>query len=119
MNCPGRSALLVGTEERVTVISTDWGARPPRARYWRSKAYHVFRQIANTTPAGSRVISMTGRWTGKSQARGSGIEYLALQDGEKIIVHLMNTEPAPVTYRLNIRAASGKAEGWLTTPLVD
>ncbi|HEV3443098.1 MAG TPA: hypothetical protein VG099_00580 [Gemmataceae bacterium] len=101
------------------LISTDWGAKLPRTRYWRSKAYHIFRQIANTTPPGSHIVSMTGRWTGKSQARGSGVEYLALRDGAQIIVHLMNTEPAPVHYRLNIRAATQKPEGRLTTPLAD
>ncbi len=101
------------------LISTDWGAKTPRTRYWRSKAYHIFRQIANTTPPGSHIVSMTGRWTGKSQARGSGVEYLALRDGAQIIVHLMNTEPVPVHYRLTIRAATQKPEGRLTTPLAD
>jgi hypothetical protein len=101
------------------LISTDWGARPPRARYWRSKAYHVFRQIANTTPPGAQVVSMTGRWKGTSQAGGKGIEYLALRDGGDVIVHLMNTEPAPVTYRLTVRGPAGEAEGWLTSALAD
>jgi hypothetical protein len=101
------------------LISTDWGARPPRARYWRSKAYHVFRQIGNTTPAGARVVSMTGRWTGRSQANGKGVEYLALRAGDDVIVHLLNTEPAPVTYRVHVRTAVGKAEGLLTTPAAD
>jgi hypothetical protein len=101
------------------LISTDWGAKPPRARYWRSKAYHVFRQVANTTPAGASVVSATGRWKGTSQAKGAGVEYLALKDGDKVIVHLMNTEPVPVSYRVNVRGLTGKVEGWLTTPLAD
>ena len=101
------------------LISTAWGARPPQERYWRSKAYHVFRQIANSTPPGARVVSIRGRATGKSQAGGSGLEYLALRDGANVVVHLMNTEPAPVTYRLNVRSTTEKAEGWLTTPLTD
>ncbi len=99
------------------LISTDWDAKPPRPRYWRSQAYHVFRQIANTSPAGSRVLAVGGRWTGKSQANGKGVEYLALRAGDKVVVHLMNTEPAPVTYRLHLRAAPGKTEGRLTSPL--
>jgi hypothetical protein len=101
------------------LISTDWGAKAPRARYWRSKAYHVFRQIANTTPAGASVVAATGRWDGTSQAKGSGVEYLALRDGDKAIIHLMNTEPAPVTYRVSVRGLVGPAEGRLTTPLAD
>jgi hypothetical protein len=100
------------------LLSTDWGAKEPRARYWRSKAYHVFRQIANTTPAGAQVVSMSRR-KGANAARGDGVEYLALRDGDNIIVHLMNSEPAPVNYRVSIAGAREKAEGWLTTPLAD
>jgi hypothetical protein len=101
------------------LISTDWGAKPPRERYWRSKAYHVFRQIANTTPAGSQVVSMSGRWKGVSQAEGRGVEYLALRDADKSIVHLMNTEPAPVAFRISGRGIADKVQGLLTTPLAD
>jgi hypothetical protein len=101
------------------LISTDWGAKSPRARYWRSKAYHVFRQVANTTPAGAQVVSMSGRWKGASQARGQGVEYLALRDGGTVIVHLMNSEPAPVSFRVTVRGVTGKAQGWLTTPQAD
>jgi hypothetical protein len=101
------------------LISTDWGAKPPRARYWRSKAYHVFRQVANTTPAGAQVLPVSGRWKGTSQAGGHGVEYLALRDGEDVIVHLMNTEPAPVSCRVSVLTAADTVEGWLTTPLAD
>jgi hypothetical protein len=101
------------------LISTDWDAKAPRARYWRSKAYHVFRQIANTTPVGASVLSASGRWDGTSQAKGSGVEYLGLRDKETVIAHLMNTEPVPVKYRIRVRGGTGKAEGWLTTPLAD
>lgn len=41
------------------LISTDWSAQPPRQRYWRSKAYYVFQQIANTTPIGSKIVNLT------------------------------------------------------------
>jgi Glycosyl hydrolase family 30 TIM-barrel domain len=101
------------------LISTDWKARAPRLRYWRSKSYHVFRQIANTTPAGSQVIGMTGRWKGISQARGNGMEYVALRNGTDLIVHLVNTEPLALNYRVTAGPAIDKAEGWLTTPLAD
>jgi hypothetical protein len=98
------------------LISTDWGAKAPRERYWRSKAYHVFRQIANTTPAGAKVISMKGLWKGTSQAKGSGIEYVALRDGSKTIIHLMSTEPAGVPFKVNGRGLTEKIVGWRTTP---
>jgi hypothetical protein len=101
------------------LISTDWGAKAPRSRYWRSKAYYMFRQIANTSPAGAQVLAMTGRWKGTSQANGHGVEYLALRDGERIIVHLQNTEPAPVTFRIDVAGTMGKGDGWTTTPLLD
>jgi hypothetical protein len=97
------------------LISTDWGAKTPRERFWRSKAYHVFRQIANTTPAGAQVVTMTAKWKGTAQ--GSGIEYLAARDGENIIVHLMNTEPLPVTYHVSLARKADNVEGWLTSPL--
>ena len=102
------------------LISTDWGAKAPRARYWRSKAYHVFRQIGNTTPAGAEVLAMAGRWKGLSQAKGSGVEYLAMRDGGNIIVHLINTEPVPLTFRVGVNGpTTTKIDGWLTTPVVD
>ncbi len=101
------------------LISTDWGAQAPRSRYWRSKAYHVFRQVANTTPAGARVLAMTGRWKGTSQANGHGVEYLALREGERVIVHLQNTEPAPVSYRLAAGGKVSRQDAWITTPLLD
>lgn len=101
------------------LISTDWGAKAPRERYWRSKSYHVFRQVANTTPAGAQVLSMTGKWKGTSQAGGQGVEYLALRDGDKLIVHLMNTEPAPCAYRVAGLGRFAGFEGWRTTPMQD
>jgi hypothetical protein len=101
------------------LISTDWGAKAPRARYWRSKAYHVFRQVANSTPAGSQVLSAAGKWKGTSQGGGKGIEYLALRDRDDVIVHLMNAEPVPVPYRVSVPGSPDKAVGWLTTPLAD
>jgi hypothetical protein len=101
------------------LISTDWGAKQPRARYWRSQAYHVFRQIANTTPPNAKVVSMTARWNGPTQAKGKGIEYLAVRDADGVVVHVMNTEPFPVNYRVTIAGASDKVEGWTTTPSTD
>jgi hypothetical protein len=101
------------------LISTDFSTKAPRERYWRSKAYHVFRQIANTSPPSAQVVSMTGRWKGPSQGKGSGVEYLALKDGQKTIVHLMNTEPIPMTFRVSGRGLPENAEGRLTSPLLN
>lgn len=101
------------------LISTDWDAKAPRERYWRSKSYHVFRQIANTTPAGATVVSMKGTWKGVNQGKGSGVEYLALRAEKKTIVHLMNTEPAPVPFKLTGRGLTEKIEAWRTTPSAD
>jgi hypothetical protein len=60
---------------------------------------------------------MTGKW--KGTGAGSGLEYLAVRDGEKIVVHLMNTEPSPVNYRVNIARKFDNIEGWLTSPAVN
>lgn len=101
------------------LISVDFSAKAPRERYWRSKAYHVFRQIANTSPPGAQIISMTGRWKGARQSKGGGVEYLALLEGDRTIIHLMNTEPAPALFRVTGRGLNDKLDGKLTSPLAD
>jgi len=101
------------------LISVDFKATPPRERYWRSQAYYVFQQIANASPAGAQIVSMTGRFKGTSQGKGSGVEHCALRHGDQTIIHLMNTEPAPVPFRvtgrfpakLDSRLAPPPAEG--------
>src|SRR5207249_1095459 len=50
-----------------------------------------------------------------NQGKGSGVEYLALKDGQKTIVHLMNTEPVPMTFRVSGRGLPESAEGRLTS----
>lgn len=99
------------------LISTDWGEHKPGRRYWRSKAYHVFRQVANTTPVGANVVRMSGTWQGESLVHGHQIEYLAVEKGGRLVVHLMNSEPRHVPYRLEVPGAQvGVRRSWLTTP---
>jgi hypothetical protein len=101
------------------LISTDWDAKAPRERYWRSKSYHVFRQIANTTPPGGQVVAMKGQFKGTSQGKGAGVEYLAVRHEGNVVVHLMNTEPAPVGFRVAIPGLSKEIEARMTTPFAD
>ncbi len=96
------------------LISTDWGEQTGERRYWRSKAYHVFRQIANTTPAGSEVVEM------KAVSGGEGVEYLALRHAGRVIVHLVNSGSTPVNVTLRLGAATHRVvQGWQTTPFTD
>jgi beta-galactosidase len=95
------------------LISTDWGEQTGQQRYWRSKAYHVFRQIANTTRAGAQVVAM-------NKVSGAPLEYLALRDGERVIVHLLNAASNPVIANLKVPMKSmTPVECWQTTPFTD
>ncbi|MEN1678053.1 MAG: hypothetical protein AAGJ46_00560 [Planctomycetota bacterium] len=82
------------------LISCDWNARPPRQRYWRSKAYYVFQQLANTTPAESTILRSTARGRGVTidpRANQSQLlEHLALLDGETLVLHAHNRGPNPI-----------------------
>jgi hypothetical protein len=96
------------------LISADWGEQTGARRYWRSKAYQVFRQIANTTPVGAEVVAM------KKTAGDAPVEFLALRDHGRLIVHLVNSDSTAVNCRLRasgVPAASVKA--WETTPIAD
>jgi beta-galactosidase len=95
------------------LISTDWGDQTGERRYWRSKAYQVFRQIANTTPAGAEVVAMT-------KEGGASLEYLALRHDRRLVVHLLNSGSAPVSAVLKVRRnATAPVECWQTTPFRD
>jgi hypothetical protein len=95
------------------LVSTDWGTETGARRYWRSKAYQVFRQIANTTPAGAEVVEM-------KQLAGTTLEYLALKHDGKLIVHLVNSESRGVPCELRFAHQVGtKVQTWLTTPRAD
>ena len=76
------------------LISTDWSAEYPRKRYWRSKSYHVFRQIANMSPVGSYVVG-TQVVDRKNRPLGK-FEYLALKNGHEIILHVFNGRKYPI-----------------------
>jgi hypothetical protein len=97
------------------LISTQWDDKT--RRYWRSKAYQVFRQIANTTPGDSTVLTM------KAAVKGTGktieVEYLAVKHGDDVVFHIMNAEPNPVSYGIKIVGKAEKAKGLLTTPNAD
>jgi len=97
------------------LISTDWTNKT--RRYWRSKAYHVFRQIANTTPADSAIVSMKS--TAKATGKTLNVEHLAVKHGDDVVFHLMNAESGPVSYRIKLPGKSVKATGYLTTPTAD
>lgn len=88
------------------LLSTDWSATPPRRRYWRSKAYHVFRQLANTTPVGSRVVATRGRLAGLAgrslTAGGPLVEHLAVRTDDTLIIHLANSHHAPIPITLAV-----------------
>lgn len=76
------------------LISCDWYAKPPRERYWRSKAYYLFQQLANTTPAGSTIVPSNLEF-------GEGvIEHLAVREGTRLIVHVHNRGPNPIDLRV-------------------
>ncbi|MHB8956180.1 MAG: beta-galactosidase [Pirellulaceae bacterium] len=98
------------------LISTDWGEQTGERRFWRSKAYHVFRQIANTTPAGAQVIAMRQL----SPVPNTKLEYLALREGENVLVHLVNSGSDAVRCTLQFaHAAPTSVACWETTPFVN
>ena len=83
------------------LISTQWGEGFPKKRFWRSKSYYVFKQIANTSPAGGEVLEMKLKVNGK--APGEKIESLAIKKDDKLVVHLLNTHNRPLRFKLNIK----------------
>jgi len=96
------------------LISTDWGEQTGARRYWRSKAYHFFRQIANTTPAGAEVVTM------KKVSGDASLEFLALRNSGKLIVHLANSGSTPVNCWLRVSGeAKARVEILETTPGVN
>ena len=98
------------------LISTQWGEGVTKKRFWRSKSYYVFKQIANTTPAGGNVVS-TDLET-KNKNGGKAIETLAVRDQGRMVVHLLNPNNGPVEYEVEfdddkkVRLTSGR----LTNP---
>lgn len=98
------------------LISTDWGAMAPRERYWRSKAYHVFRQIANTTPAGGTVVASAAQ---SKATLDAPVETLAVRSPGGVTVHVMNPGGTPIDGRLAVRGAYDLGAAWQTTAAVD
>lgn len=100
------------------LISCDWGAQPPRERYWRSKAYYVFQQLANNTPAGSQIIKARAtapKGFFRRNASGSQtVEHLAVVDGTTLVLHAYNRGSEPVQLETNWQ---GNTPGELTALL--
>ncbi|MEM6799155.1 MAG: hypothetical protein AAF589_06545, partial [Planctomycetota bacterium] len=102
------------SENQSGLISCDWGAKPPRQRYWRSKAYYVFQQLANNTPAGAWVVSSRATSpTGLIDPRGDGsqtLEHLALTADGKLILHAHNRGGDPVRLDARVKGVT-EADG--------
>ncbi len=112
------------SENQSGLLSTDWSARPPRRRYWRSKAYHVFRQLANNTPVGSRVVATLGRLEGLSgrslTAGGPLVEHLAVLTDDELILHLASGHHAPIELALELEGVNlDRPEVFATGPTGD
>lgn len=95
------------------LISTQWGEEVPETRYWRSKSYYVFKQIANTSPPGGRCIAMD--LTGAAlDEPATGFECLAIAKADKLIVHLLNDLPISRPYEITSPELSKPMTAWLT-----
>lgn len=96
------------------LVVCDWNARKPRLRFWRSKAYHVFRQIANTTPPGGPVLRVEAK-TDIPDAGPDPVRCLAVRGADSILCHLQNTHHAPLRFRVFWpTAAANGVEGLVT-----
>lgn len=83
------------------LISTDWGEKVPEARFWRSKSYYIFKQIANTSPVGGDVVAVKKTGNAKSQRQ---INTLAIRKSDKLVVHLLNRSNRPLGYDVAMKA---------------
>lgn len=95
------------------LISSQWGEDVPETRYWRSKAYFVFKQIANTSPAGGNCVEIgIGE---KSPAEPiESLEFLAVRKDDKLVVHLVNDLPISRPYRVIGNGFGEPESAWLT-----
>ncbi|MEM6330893.1 MAG: hypothetical protein AAF790_11665, partial [Planctomycetota bacterium] len=102
------------------LISCDWGAKPPRRRYWRSKAYYVFQQLANATPAGAMVLPSVARsrdgLLDPAANQSQVLEHLAVAADGRLILHLHNRGGDPLEVRATLRGVTA-AEAIATGPL--
>ena len=83
------------------LISTQWGKGFPKKRFWRSKSYYAFRQIANSSPAGGEVLQLQMKLDNKKPDRN--VEALAIRKEDRMVVHLFNRKNRPLRYELNIK----------------
>ena len=77
------------SENQSGLISCDWYAPIGNPKYWRSKAYHVFRQIANLSPIGSHIVPTSINKT-------SNVEHLALRSERGLTLHIFNGKNTPI-----------------------
>ena len=92
------------------LISTQWGEGVPETRYWRSKAYFVFQQIANTSPAGGKCVSIGA----DKDIPTEGLEYLAIGEDDKLVVHVVNDLPISRPYTVAGNGLGKPTTAWLT-----
>lgn len=81
------------------LISSQWGEGFPEKRAWRSKSYYAFKQIANTSPAGGECVQIRAADL-SGDPIGRTIESLAIRQGNKLVVHLINDQPMLLEYNV-------------------
>ena len=86
------------------LISCNWGAKPPLKEYWRSKAYYVFRQIANTLPEDAQVAPSEAQGRGEIRVSTGGknaqVEHMAFVNDDRVVAHVSNSSQSPVRLQL-------------------
>lgn len=86
------------------LISTHWGEGVAKKRFWRSKSYYVFKQIANTSPAGGNIIPIEMKVEDKTDGRP--IERLAIAKAGTLVVHLANPNNRPSNFEIKFAGAA-------------
>ena len=94
------------------LISAQWGEDVPETRYWRSKAYYMFQQIANSSPAGGSCVQIAVEESADTSV--AGLEYVAIRKDNKLVVHLVNDSAQGRPYHV-VGTGLGIPSGvWLT-----
>ncbi|QDV64543.1 glycoside hydrolase [Crateriforma conspicua] len=95
------------------LISTQWGEGYPQKRFWRSKAYYVFQQIANTSPAGGQCVPIEIDAGGDGRQPG-GLEALCVRKDDQMVVHIVNDRPTRRPYTVTGPGVGDPDAAWLT-----
>eukprot|EP00752_Nemacystus_decipiens_P013508 g11966.t1 len=97
------------------LISTQWGEGFPKKRYWRSKSYYMFQQIANTSPAGGQFVQIQPVDASSTPASSPrGLEYAAIKKDGRLVVHISNDQPSSMPYSIASAGLPTPSAGWLT-----